>query len=251
MNEKQLKRFWKHEERIGIRGWDFSHLKRRWNNEKLPWDYRQLVLQSLTPNKMLLDMGTGGGELLSSFHHPAHQTAVTEAWQPNIDLLRKKFEPIGVTVYPVKQADMLPVHNQSVDIITNSHNAFNAKSVANKLNSTGLFITQQVGATNNFSLSQFLNPNYVPAFPKNTLLQTINACQKAGLKIRLDKQAFPKMTFFDVGAIVYYASIIPWEFPNFSVDKCLPQLLALQQIIDTQKSITTNEDRFIVIAQKA
>lgn len=36
----------------------------------------------------LLDMETGGGELLKTFHHPSNKTQVTEAWQPNINLLK-------------------------------------------------------------------------------------------------------------------------------------------------------------------
>lgn len=53
-----------------------------------------------------------------------------------------------------------------------------------------------------------------------------------------------------VGAIVYYATVIPWEFPNFSVSECLPRLQQLGQLIETQGSISTFEDRFMIVARK-
>ncbi|MBS6631410.1 MAG: methyltransferase [Lacticaseibacillus paracasei] len=59
-----------------------------------------------------------------------------------------------------------------------------------------------------------------------------------------------EMNFTDVGAIVYYATVIPWEFPDFDVKKVMPQLHQLQKIIDSQDSVTTFEDRFIVLAKK-
>lgn len=58
------------------------------------------------------------------------------------------------------------------------------------------------------------------------------------------------MTFFDIGAIIYYASIISWEFPDFSVDHCLSQLTQLDQLIQNDGSITTKEDRFILVTRK-
>lgn len=250
MNITKLRKIWIHEQKIGMKGWNFSHLDGRWFNEKLPWDYRTLVLKYLHDHDMLLDMGTGGGELLSSFHHLDSLTAVTEAWQPNIELLQQTLQPRGVKVYPVTNADELTVEDGSIDIMTNSHDAFNPMTVFNKLKPKGLFITEQVGATNNFSLSQFLLPDYQPAFPENTLLNTMNGFQQAGFNILLEQQAFSEMKFFDVGAIVYYASIIPWEFPNFDVNHCFSKLLDLQRMINCQGSVSTHEDRFVMIAQR-
>ncbi|HAJ53378.1 MAG TPA: SAM-dependent methyltransferase, partial [Lactobacillus sp.] len=57
--------------------------------------------------------------------------------------------------------------------------------------------------------------------------------------------SFVKMRFTDVGAIVYYATVIPWEFPNFDVNRAMPKLHQLQDIIASVGDITTFEDRFI------
>lgn len=40
------------------------------------------------------------------------------------------------------------------------------------------------------------------------------------------------MYFYDVGALVYFAKIIEWEFPGFSVDACFGNLCKLQKELD-------------------
>jgi hypothetical protein len=46
-------------------GWDFSWLDRRSVNEPLPWSYRQEAARYSGSAAAMLDMGTGGGEVLS------------------------------------------------------------------------------------------------------------------------------------------------------------------------------------------
>ncbi|WP_125703614.1 methyltransferase domain-containing protein [Lacticaseibacillus daqingensis] len=241
---------WMAESQLAMHGWDFSHLDGRWENEQLPWRYRDLVNDNLEDSLMWLDVDTGGGELMDSFRHPGTKTVVTEGWEPNLKLLRKKYATSGVTVIADHDEDLSNVPDGHFDIITNSHGALPIQETVNKLRPGGLFITQQVGATNNFALSRFLDPNYCPAYPDNTLIDACARLQQAGMRIEQQDAAFSKMSFFDVGAIVYYATVIPWEFPNFSVSECLPRLQQLGQLIETQGSISTFEDRFMIVARK-
>ncbi|WP_225429612.1 methyltransferase domain-containing protein [Fructilactobacillus sanfranciscensis] len=131
---------WKLEEKLGIKGWNFDHLDNRWFNEPLPWNYLKLVLKYLKPNMQLLDMGTGGGELLKKFNHPAKNTQVTEAWEPNIKLLKQTLAIEGVRVIENEHEADIPVADNSLDMITNSHAAFDAELVKQKLKQNGLFI---------------------------------------------------------------------------------------------------------------
>jgi hypothetical protein len=252
MDKDALLTQWQKEEKAGISGWDFSRLAGRWYNDPLPWHYKKIVRDHLRRNDHLLDMGTGGGELLRSFHHDPALTSVTEAWEPNVKLLEGTLAQRGVAVYAVPKDEpaQLPVPDASQDIILNSHAAFDAELVFSKLKPGGLFITEQVGATNNFALSRFLVPDYTPAFPDNTMLHTVADFDHAGMEIIQADTAHPTMTFFDVGAVVYYASIIPWEFPGFSVAQAKDQLFVLQGLIETHRRIVTKEDRFLVMARK-
>ena len=45
-------------------GWDFSWLKGRRTDYTLPWDYSARIKAKMKKIDALLDMGTGGGELL-------------------------------------------------------------------------------------------------------------------------------------------------------------------------------------------
>ncbi|GAB6169516.1 hypothetical protein JCM1393_19760 [Clostridium carnis] len=65
MDYNKLKQIWKNDEEMSFKGWDFSYLNGRWEDENLPWDYKNY----LKDNYELLDMGTGGGEFLLSLKH--------------------------------------------------------------------------------------------------------------------------------------------------------------------------------------
>lgn len=241
---------WLEESRQAMHGWDFSHLKNRCETGALPWNYRDLVRQHLKPADEWLDMDTGGGELMSSFKHPVEKTSVTEGWQPNIDLLKRTQVPQGITLYADPEGQMAQVPSGHFEVVTNSHGGLPIAAIARVLRPGGIFISKQVGATNNYSLSRFLNEKYAPAFPDNNLLQVITQLQNNGFRILKADSSFVKMRFTDVGAIVYYATVIPWEFPNFDVNRAMPKLHQLQDIIASVGDITTFEDRFIIVAKK-
>jgi len=65
-------------------GWDWSYVEGRYSEAQPPWDYREKVQAHLQPNLTLLDMGTGGGELLASMAPLPNNTWATEGYPPNI-----------------------------------------------------------------------------------------------------------------------------------------------------------------------
>ena len=65
-----------------------------------------------------------------------------------------------------------------------------------------------------------------------------------------DQEAFPVTRFADVGAVVYYAKTIEWEFPGFSVDTCFTKLLELNERVQTSQTIATTGHRFLLVAVK-
>ncbi|MFX3618880.1 MAG: class I SAM-dependent methyltransferase [Sporolactobacillus sp.] len=249
MNREVLKELWHREEKASFQGWDFSHLKGRWQEEDLPWDYREFVLANLQDNDQLLDMGTGGGEFLLTLHHPYSNTSVTESWAPNIQLIQRRLAPLGIHIYPAKNQTDIPCPDNCLDRIINKHTAFDIRAIRRALRPNGLFITQQVGCYNNADLCQFLIPNFKTQFPIMTLDQNVKRFKSAGFNVETARERFVKLRFFDVGAIVYYAKIIQWEFPDFSVDRCFDALYALQQRIIKKGFIETHEHRFLLIAR--
>ncbi len=54
--------------------------------------------------------------------------------------------------------------------------------------------------------------------------------EEAGLVIEFGEEWMGEMTFADVGALVYFAHAVPWEFPDdFSVERYAAQLLEMHR----------------------
>ena len=47
MNYSKLKEVWKKEEEAIFKGWDFSYLENRWDDEELPWNYEEILKKYL------------------------------------------------------------------------------------------------------------------------------------------------------------------------------------------------------------
>ena len=248
MNYEELKNYWLEEEQHAFRGWDFSHIQSRWQHSPLDWDYKSIVTERLCPTNQLLDMGTGGGEFLLSLNHPHGGTSVTEAWAPNIQLCMEKLAPLGVQVYPVKEDALLPIADSSFDIVINRHESYDLHEVRRVLKPNGMFITQQVGGENGISLEKRINleERIHPVF---SLQSEMPQFQDNGFSVKYSNECFPELKFFNVGAFVFWAKIIEWSFPGFSVEKNFERLCALHNNLEQRGFISTTEHRFVIVAQ--
>jgi len=249
MNDLNLRNDWLLEEKESFKGWDFSHLDGRWETEKLPWNYKDLVIRYLKPEHQLLDMGTGGGEFLLTLGHPYGNTSVTEGWEPNVVLCKERLEPIGICVKQMYDDSSLPFANNTFDIIINRHDSYDVEEIKRVLKPKGLFITQQVGGKNNEQLSNGLIPNFKPQFPDLSLQNENENFERCNFNILYANEYFPSLRFYDTGAVVFFAKIIEWEFPNFSVDACYDKLCRLQDELEEKGFIQSFEHRFILVAQ--
>ncbi|EGT3617125.1 class I SAM-dependent methyltransferase [Clostridium perfringens] len=249
MNYKKLKKSWKKEEKMSFKGWDFSYLENRWEGEGLPWDYKDILIKYLKPTYKLLDIGTGGGEFLLSLNHPYKNTSITEMWEPNVKLCKERLEPLGIEVKQVLDDNNLPFRDNTFDIIINRHSSYSIKELKRILKPNGLFITQQVGGKNNEKLSKLLIKGFKPKYKENTLHNALREVYKNNFDVIYYNEYFPCLRFKDVGAIVYFAKIIEWEFPNFSVDKCFEQLCNLNEELNYNGYIESFEHRYIMICR--
>jgi len=252
MTSEELRTIWEKEESIAqIRGWDFSHIHGRYEEENaLPWDYKTIIHELLREDMKLLDYDTGGGEFLLSLHHPYRNTAATEGYPPNVQLCREKLLPLGIDLRECADASHVPFNDSSFDIIINRHGDFDPSEIWRMLKTGGFFITQQVGCENDRELIDAVLPWLEKPVSHNNLKEQREAFEKAGFDILNAEEAFPPICFFDVGAFVWFAHIIEWEFPGFSVEKCFDRLLNLQKIIETDGKIEGTTHRYLIIAQK-
>ena len=145
MTTEELRMIWEKEESIAhIKGWDFSHIYGRYEEENsLPWDYKTIIHEMLLDDMKLLDYDTGGGEFLLSLRHPYENTAATEGYPPNVQLCREKLLPLGIDLRECADASHIPFDDNSFDIIINRHGDFYPPEIRRLLKPGGLFITQQ------------------------------------------------------------------------------------------------------------
>ena len=250
MNYSKLKEVCKKEEEATFKGWDLSYLENRWDDEELPWNYEEILKKYLRSDYKLLDMGTGGGEFLLSLNHPYNNTSVTEMWVPNVELCKQKLEPLGIEVKQVFNDCQLPFKDNTFDIIINRHESFDINEVRRILKTNGIFITQQVGGKNNEILSKALIKGFKPLYSNNTLDNNIKKLENNLFEILYANEYFPYLRFKDIGAIVYFAKIIEWEFPNFSVENCFEELCKLNEGINVKGYVESIEHRYIIVSRK-
>ncbi len=252
MNEFELKKLWKQEESIAhIHGWDFSHIEGKYMEEEdLPWDYKEIIRNYLTPSMHILDFDTGGGEFLLSLGHPYNLTAATEGFPPNIELCKETLLPLGIDFKPCDDEANIPFENESFDIILNRHGSFDPKEIYRLLKKGGLFITQQVGEDNDRELVELALPGTPKPFSGLNLKDQTNAFKNAGFLILESGEAFRPIRFYDIGAFVWFARIIVWEFPEFSVDNCFNHLLDMQKKIEQDGYIEGTIHRYYLVTQK-
>jgi len=244
---EKMKWQWQADERQIHVGWDFSYISDRWKANPTIWDYRKIVKYHLLSGHRLLDMGTGGGEFLLSLRHPHKITSVTEGFEPNIRLCRRRLEPLGITVFAVEDSSKLPIDDDKFDVVINRHEHYDLSEVSRVLKKGGAFITQQVGSSDCASLAERVNKAPVE-HSDFSLAGELRKFKKNNFASTFSSQCYPELVFYDVGAIVYFAKVISWTFPDFSVDENFKQLCTLQKELEAHGRIATLQHRFIIVA---
>ena len=93
------------------------------------WNYYNVVLPRLSEAETMLDMGTGGGEVLSGFAPLPPNTYATEQHRPNVKIAREILEPLGVRVIEIEEEESppfnadLPFADEFFDLIISRHEA--------------------------------------------------------------------------------------------------------------------------------
>ena len=233
--EQALLHSWRHEAERPVEGWDFSHLDGRMDQDQPPWDFDTMSRAALESAAHVLDMGTGGGEQLLRFADVLPpDTVATEGWAPNVPVARNVLGSHGISVVEYDpEADSaadrrMPFEDSRFDLILNRHEAFVADEVCRVLTSGGRLLTQQVAGDDAHELrALFGGAAHYPLILMPLLLEQAAA---AGLAIDDSRDWTGRYVFRDVGALVAYLRIVPWDAPDdFSVDRYADRLLRLHR----------------------
>lgn len=251
MNQDAFIKTWEAEESQPFIGWDFSYLEGRMLEEQPDWSYSARAAQLMQQSSSVLDLDTGGGERFLKLHeHWPQKVVATEHYPPNFKLATERLSPFGAVVIDVQLSDdgLMPFEPSEFDLVLNRHAAFNPQEVARVLASGGTFLTQQVHGLWAADLLAAFNAS--PQWPDAAPEKYLPRLQAAGLEI-VDQQNWAgKLTFTDVGAIVYYLKAVPWLVPGFSVKTHLQHLLALQQQLRNKKALIFSARKYLIEARK-
>ena len=249
MDDQALIAQWQAEEQQPFQGWDFSYLKDRWHEAQPTWSYEMFVRTLLPEADSVLDMGTGGGEKLLSFADALPpNTIATEGYPPNLPVARANLEAHGINVVPYDCGidARLPFADNSLALVINRHEPYDALEVARILRPGGAFLTQQVDGRD---LADILS-----VFGGESAYLHVNlaTCQRevelAGLVVESAAEWAGTSSFSDIGALVYYLHAAPWNAPDdFSVERYVAQLLDLQH---QRRPFTFTTRRFYIQARK-
>ena len=250
--DQELFDFLRAEYNYPFSGWDFSHLDGRMVEIKATpaWDYTDAVLTAMKQAQTLLDMHTGGGEVLAQLLslQPIPEVYATELYAPNVVQAQQRLASSGVTVYAVPD-ESLPFEDNALDLVINRHGSYDPAEVIRVLEPEHLFITQQVGDQTNCKLHELLGreKQLAHAWNRDYAAQEM---QDAGWQIIEQKEVFSVTRFYDVGAIVYYLKAIPWEVPDFSIENYWQRLLEIHHLFQREGHIDIPFHTFFLVARK-
>lgn len=227
-------------------GWDLSSVQPRLLEQGPAWDYEKIVREYASGKKQVLDIGTGGGEVLSRIRSSLpHTTLATEEWNVNAPVAKRLLAPLDVDVIRCRSM-RLPFRSQLFDLVLDRHEELDPAEICRALSEGGHVVTQQVGdhwrelkryfpRASDFSK---IYSDYVRGF------------KEAGLRILRNEQHYYRIAYKSLGEFVYLLSVAPWEVPGFSLENDLDALLALESRQMTPDGLTLTESRFLIIAQK-
>lgn len=224
---------------LDFQGWDFSRLGNRIALSPPHWDLEGFVSSLAIQARDMLDMGTGGGEWLASLTSRASLTVATESWPPNVPIAATRVKGLGIAVLQTEAAvdnhlqdngqigGRLPFRSASFDLVSNRHEAFDAREVARVLRPGGSFVTQQAHTgTARFHELLGLSPPRTSEFELDLALEQIRS---AGLQTEVAETGTATTTFADIGALAWYLKAVPWAVPGFTIERHREELLSLER----------------------
>jgi SAM-dependent methyltransferase len=234
-----------------IEGWNFSWLDGRATEERPSWRYSVKVAERAAQATRMLDLQSGGGELLASVPQLPPLLVASEGYGPNVTVAARRLQPRGAHVVATDDdRRALPFRRGVFDLVTSRHPVETWwDEIARVLCPGGTYLSQQVGPSSLRELSEFILGPLPPGSRRQPELAR-RAAESAGLVVRDLRQERLRTVFNDVGAVVYFLRLVIWIVPGFAVDTHRGRLLALHQEIERHGPFVSYASRFLIEAGK-
>lgn len=241
-------------EAVPTEGWDFSWFAGRATEARPSWGYATSLATRLPHTRDLLDIDTGGGEVLAfALDHAdgrPRRTVATEAWPPNARKAAALLAPRHATV--VQAQAPYPFRPASFDLITSRHPVTpHWPELARLLTPGGTYFAQHVGYRSAFELVEwFLGPQ-PPDVSHDRHPETERAAaENAGLDVVGLRAERLRMEFHDIAAVVHFLRKVVWMVPGFTVARHRPQLLRLHERIEADGPFVAHSSRHLIEARR-
>ena len=230
-----------------VSGWDLSAIRTRRLDQGPGWDYEALARELLAGSNRALDIGTGGGEVLSRLAPAARGSLIaTEQWPPNARLSAARLGAIGV---PVVHAVSLqpPFRDGCFDVVLSRHEEIEPEEVDRILRPGGTLLTQQVSSNHwpelrRFFPRQAVFPNHDVEYPA--------AFERMAYAVEVRQVRF-RTAFATIADFAANLLVAPWEVPRFDLEADREALLAVERELGTSEGIVLSEGRCLLRAVKA
>ena len=228
-------------------GWSIKGVATKHLDAREPWDYEAMAHQRAGAARRVLDLGTGGGEVLSRVCAGSSARFVaTEEWHVNAPVAHDRLRPLGIDVLRARSL-MLPLRDGAFDVELDRHEELEPAEIARVLAPGGTAMTQQVGPDNWRELGAF--------FPRKEDFGDHfriyrEGFEASGLRIADARWHEERVAFGSIGDIAFMLLIAPWYVPNFDPVAEIDTLLAVEDALRTEDGIVLMETRYIIVAGK-
>ncbi|MFJ4684452.1 methyltransferase domain-containing protein [Streptomyces sp. NPDC088789] len=250
---------------VPTEGWDFSWFEGRATEARPSWGYAVSLAGRLADATAVLDLQTGGGEVLdfalsrTTPHLPASArtsrptlTVATEGWPPNVAKATALLGPRGVAVVASPEDAPLPFADAAFDLVTSRHPVRpHWTEIARVLRPGGTYFAQHVGPSSVFELVEyFLGPQpEAGRRARHPDLERAGA-EAAGLEIVELRAERLRMEFHDIAAVVHFLRKVVWMVPGFTVEAYGPRLRELHERIRAEGPFVAHSTRHLFDARK-
>ena len=243
--------------RVPTEGWDFSWFEGRATEARPSWGYATSMAGRLGRASAVLDIQTGGGEVLdfalSSAAPKRPRLAVaTEGWPPNVAKATALLRPRAVAVVAAPEDDPLPFADGAFDLVVSRHPVRpHWDEIVRVLQPGGTYFAQHVGPRSVFELVEhFLGPQPDDVRGGRHPDRERADAEAAGLDVVELRAERLRMEFHDIGAVVHFLRKVVWMVPGFTVEAYEPRLRALHERIQAEGPFVAHSTRHLFDARK-
>jgi SAM-dependent methyltransferase len=236
------------------RGWDFSRV--RATCDDVPWTYEDVVEEVRRRAERVLDIGTGGGEVLRRLlrrcdwehvvaidHSPVMAAVAVQNLGDSAEVL-------------VGDASALPVASHGFELVLDRHASVDPAEIVRGLAPGGAFVTQQVGPRNMQSIfdafewgsnwDQFADDD----LPPRTCAELADEFESLGCRVQRLEEYEVGYAIADIESLVFTLKAVP--FPeSFDPHRHVGPINQLLQHQASDRGVETTEHRELLVIHKS